>query len=130
MATLAPPRSSALNLRRTTAPMSRPPSPHRARALDLLRQGKTSAEVAADLGVSVRTVEGWARALGRPRGITTKQGQEVGKRGKDLVPRTSTPHGRSLPVIDLLLQGERQSTIASSLGLSKQSVGQIKKTWL
>lgn len=114
-----------LNIRSTIAPMSRPPSPHRARGLDLLRQGKTSAEVAAILGVKIGAVNNWARSLG-------VQGKRRGPRLGPQGPRGphAAPRAEVLPVLDLLIQGELASTIAATLGISRQTVHRAKNRWL
>lgn len=98
------------------APMSRPPSPHRAKGLELLQGGATAAEVAAQLGVSVRTVESWAASLGL---------RQPGERGAGAGPRIE-----ALPVVDLLLQGEPIAEIAAALRISRQAVEEVRDRWI
>jgi len=104
----------------------RPPSPLRARAVALLRAGRTPAEVARETGAPLGSVGRWAheaRVVAAPR------------RGPAVVPPLD-----ALPVLEALLQrraaleagepAESKRALAQRLGLHEATVRGWERRWL
>ena len=111
--------------------MSRAPHPRRDEGVERLRTGESAADVAQRLKVSPRTVEGWARTIGR----------SPGQRGPDRAPRAAgaraayaprreptAPHqdGHTPRILELLASGEPPAAIARLLGISASAVRQAR----
>ncbi len=103
--------------------------PRRDEALRRLRDNEPAKAIAAELGVSVRTVEGWARALGRSPGARVG----IGDRPARYAPRTqpTAPHrdGRTREILEAIGRGLSDRQIAKAIGVTRQTVNRVRRRY-
>jgi len=108
--------------------VSRPAHPRRDEAVERLRQGEHRDAVAALVGVSRRTVDAWARALGpRPQGAAGHLAPA--QRPAVYAPRGATAlhqDGHTAQILEFLAAGWKPPRIAEELGISASAVRQVR----
>ncbi|MFI5538468.1 LuxR C-terminal-related transcriptional regulator [Nocardia sp. NPDC051900] len=97
----------------------------------LIAKGKTSAEIADDLGLTSQTVESYASRINRKLGANTRAGSvAIVIRTGVIPPIEATASGgtarpeltpREREVLELVAKGENDTEIAAALGLTRQS---------
>ncbi len=107
-------------------PVGRPPSPHKARGLELLRSGMYRSEVARTLGVPPWVVWYWVKS----EGLTVARNPRKRGCGRNVGVRLLRPRAHLVPILDLLLQKERVQVIVASLGVSRQAVYCARARWI